>query len=131
MAIKQDDSEQGGAGAGPYPIRCVKCGADMRAEGWTAGPVEHCEGSWNAVGCRDHTPHHARRRIHCKNCRRVLGCERCLPEDPHSFGCIPCDVWGDGTPIRSNEQAARARALVDEFLNRKGGKDGDISSRAD
>ncbi len=117
MAIKLDDSDVSGESA-PYPIRCVTCHKDLRAAGWKSGPVEHCHGGQNVFGCWNQADHHGHRIVKCKSCRRVLGCDICLPKDQLAYVCTVCDVFGDGTPVRSDEQRARVSVLLKDLLSR-------------
>lgn len=39
------------------PLLCQFCGSDLLAEGWTVGPVYHCQRSL-ASTVRVRTPHH-------------------------------------------------------------------------
>lgn len=117
MAIKVDDSEVSGELA-PYPIRCVTCHKDLRAAGWKSGPVEHCRGGQNTFGCWKQTDHHGHRYVYCKSCQRMLGCDICLLKDPLAYVCTICDVFGDGTPVRSDEQRARVSELAKSFYAR-------------
>lgn len=65
---------------------CKTCGFDaskpstsIGPEGWTQGPVLHCDGKSQAFNARDHgIPHHTLQlHPHCRICDADLGCPRC------------------------------------------------------